>query len=989
MNTSSQCKLLLHQASEHVKKLDLSLHDHVLDISKPMTCWIVAVGYMDVFWQPAKPYDGVPPKQKAHVMRIQAGEILFGFEPKHECVAVASADSEVYAIATQTLYNLATDGATKQMMISCIDTWLNKLCLAATSYTKPQQTTLLAGTEKQWCVQQGEAIQAMDGVIWVDSSSQLLLNGIYPLDEHSVIPISQPAWLETKGEAWVDTCLTEDIFGASEYEQAFAYAQDIYVHMYMRRVAEDKKSLLQAIDKRQRLQQAHITSAIQDLALVIEDDIRVVEDLSSIPLVAACQYIAQEMGFTIKVPQEGQDNFKHIKDPLALIARASGFRTRRVTLSGEWWNSDHGPLLAFQQHDEKPYALIQGKGGDYLLIDPQKSMAVKVDNAVASKLKQDAYMLYAPLPQGKPADVKTLFISALKGRASDIWRIVLMVLFVGILSMATPLVTEQVMSIAIPEAQYEQMWVLGVGLIAIAVASALFSLVQSIAVLRIEGMMDNRLQAAVWDKLLRLPSSFFRRFTVGDLLNRASGVDAIRQLLTSSLVSSLIAAITGLFSFILMMYYNVFLALSVVALSLVLAVLTYIVGRQAILKNKDYLIKKADIMTDVLQYLNAMAKLRVSASEADAFSKWAKAYAGAEHINIEQNTKMNIVTVSNTIFTYMTMVSIFFVLAMQSDQLLSFFTAPKSWHDIDQRTLTHTMSVASFIAFNTAYGQFSSAISKMTNQAINLAMAKPLYERLKPILDAKEENTSGALDASGLTGDIEIKNVYFRYSSDTPLVLKGLSLQVKAGEFVALVGPSGAGKSSLIRLLLAFDSPESGSIFFDGKDIRQLQTQSLRQNFGVVLQHGQLFAGSVFDNITAGSNANMDDAWWAAKRAGFDQDIENMPMGMHTVLSEGGTTLSGGQRQRLMIARAIINHPRILIFDEATSALDNKTQAIVHDSLQHLNCTRIAIAHRLSTIRHADKIYVIDAGKVVEEGTFDTLIQAKGVFYNLAKRQEA
>jgi ATP-binding cassette subfamily C protein len=567
--------------------------------------------------------------------------------------------------------------------------------------------------------------------------------------------------------------------------------------------------------------------------------------------------------------------------------------------------------------------------------------------------------------------------------------IVSMVLLTGVLSMATPLVTEQVMSKVIPEAQYGQLLIFGIALIVIALSSTISSLVQSIAVLRIEGVMDNRLQSSVWDRLLRLPSSFFRKFTVGDLLSRASGIDGIRQLLTSSAVSSVIAAVTGMFSLALMFYYDAILASVVASFSIVVGGFSYLMGLKAVARQREYLERQADISTDVFQYLNGISKLRVSGAESEAFVLWARKYAQAELVGIDQQGMTNAVAVANTVFTYIAIAAVLAVIGMQGHQLFAFFSVPKSWHSIDTATLTHVMPAAVFIAFNAAYGQFSTAVTQLAQQGIALSMMKPLYDRLRPVLEAEEENSQAAMDPGELSGSIHIHDVHFRYSKDGPPVLQGLSMQVEPGSFVALVGPSGAGKSSLLRLLLVFDTPESGSIFLDGNDITQLDAQALRRNFGVVLQNGQLFAGSIFDNITAGSNLNMDDAWWAARMSGLDKDIETMPMGMQTVLSEGAGTLSGGQRQRLMIARAIVHRPRVLIFDEATSALDNETQAIVSKSLESLNCTRIAIAHRLSTIRQADSIFVVVAGRVVESGNYASLMEQQGVFFDLAQRQIA
>jgi len=265
----------------------------------------------------------------------------------------------------------------------------------------------------------------------------------------------------------------------------------------------------------------------------------------------------------------------------------------------------------------------------------------------------------------------------------------------------------------------------------------------------------------------------------------------------------------------------------------------------------------------------------------------------------------------------------------------------------------------------------------------------PLYEQAKPILTTPPEVDQGKEHPGVLTGAIEAQRLRFRYHATSPLVLRDVSLSVRAGEFVALVGPSGSGKSTMLRLLLGFETPEAGSIYYDGHDLARLDRQALRRQIGVTLQNGRLMAGDIFSNIVGSSLATVDDAWESARMAGLADDIRAMPMGMHTVISEGAGTLSGGQRQRLLIARALVQKPRILFFDEATSALDNQTQDTVTTSLEQLKVTRVVIAHRLSTVLRADRIHVFDRGRIAEGGTYEELMAAGGLFRELARRQLA
>lgn len=964
-----------------------------LRLDRADTVWLIGSGDIDVFYVGASDVEspsGSDPERRQHIMHLSAGDALFGFRDEAPVIAVPTRSCELLPVDRRSLLASASEGAAKQMLAACVDRWFEAFAQACQSAVIPRSHLAMIADRHQVEVDPSMLIQAYEQPVWIRSDGELRLDGAQALDVRDIpFPLAWPAWVEATQQGTVEGLSTADILGDGHAAVWLDAAQQTYLGCFTAKAESEYRDAIDSVDKREASQKQRFSAVLGGLAAVAGagETPGVIEDLSSDLLITACQYVAADMDITIAVPRDSEA-LAQSTDPLGSIARVSGFRTRMIRLSGEWWKEDHGPVLAFRADGLSPCALISHKTGSYELIDPQTHEATPVDRNVASTLSPHAFMFYTPFPAG-PIGIREMLRAGLKGSSRDGWVIAAMVLLAGVLSMAMPLVTEQVMSKVIPEAEYGQLLILGIALIVIALSSTLFSLVQSIAVLRIEGMMDNRLQSSVWDRLLRLPSSFFRKFTVGDLLNRASGIDGIRHLLTSSAISSVIAAVTGMFSLALMFYYDVILAVVVSLFSIAVGGFSYLMGRKAIAKNKEYLERQADVSTDVLQYLNAISKLRVSGVESEAFVLWARKYALAELVGIEQKGKINTVAVANAVFTYIAIASVLAVIGMQGHQLFAFFSVPKSWHAIDAATLTHVMPAAIFIAFNAAYGQFSTAVSQLANQGVTLYMMKPLYDRLRPVLDAEEENSKAAVDPGELSGSIEIHDVHFRYNKDGPPVLQGLSMQVEPGSFVALVGPSGAGKSSLLRLLLVFDSPEAGSIFLDDQDIAQLDAQALRRNFGVVLQNGQLFAGSIFDNITAGSNLSMDDAWWAARMSGLDQDIEKMPMGMHTVLSEGAGTLSGGQRQRLMIARAIVHRPRILIFDEATSALDNETQAIVSRSLESLNCTRIAIAHRLSTIQQADNIFVVDAGRVVESGDYNSLMEKKGVFFNLARRQIA
>jgi ATP-binding cassette subfamily C protein len=540
----------------------------------------------------------------------------------------------------------------------------------------------------------------------------------------------------------------------------------------------------------------------------------------------------------------------------------------------------------------------------------------------------------------------------------------------GLLGMVTPIATGIIFDSVIPGAQRGQLFQLSMFLVISAISTALFTLTRSIALLRLEGKMDASIQAAVWDRLLALPVPFFREYSSGDLATRGMGINQIRQTLTGSTLSSILSGFFSIFSFALLFYYSWRLALLATGLIAVAFIVSTVCGYLQVSQQRTMSKIRGRISGMVLQFINGISKFRVAGTEGRAFAAWAREFTKQKDMSMKARGVTNGLTVFNAAFPVLSTAGIYY------------YTA----YLMTQPSVT-PLTTGDFLAFNSAFGQFLQAALQLSSSFVSVLGIVPLYERAQPIFHTLPEVDDAKGDPGVLRGNIEVNHLAFRYREDTPLVLRDLSLSIAAGEFVAFVGASGCGKSTLFRLLLGFEKPESGAIYYDGQDMAGLDIQAVRQQMGVVLQNGKLLSGDIFTNIVGSAPLTVEDAWEAARLSGLDQDISAMPMGMHTVVSEGGGGLSGGQRQRLMIARAIVGKPRILLFDEATSALDNQTQATVGRSLEALQATRIVIAHRLSTIINADRIFVLDKGVVVQSGSYQELIEQEGLFADLAKRQ--
>jgi ATP-binding cassette subfamily C protein len=501
----------------------------------------------------------------------------------------------------------------------------------------------------------------------------------------------------------------------------------------------------------------------------------------------------------------------------------------------------------------------------------------------------------------------------------------------------------------------------------VAVLAALLQIVQGTAMLRVQSRIDSSVQAALWDRLLKLPLPFYRQFTAGDLGTRVMGVTAIRKILSGYVVNTMLTFLFSAFNLALLFFYSTTLALLAVGLILLASVVIVAGTFYDVRHQRELGEARGRLSGLVLQLLTGIVKLRITASENQAFALWTEAFVNQNKIYHRARQAMNNLVTFNAVYPLVCSLAIFIVVGTSATQA--------------------GLTTGDFLAFNLAFIQFLMAWVAMSNSLAAVAVTVPIYERLQSILEAQPEVDTVKITPQALSGGIEVSHVSFRYSEKTPLVLKDVSVRIESGEFVAFVGHSGSGKSTFMRLLLGFDRPEMGGIYYDGQDLADLDIREVRRQLGVVLQNSALMSGNIYENIVGATNLSMEDAWDAARMVGLDQDIEEMPMKMNTVISGYGGTLSGGQRQRIMIARAIVNRPRILLFDEATSALDNRTQEIVSKSLEGLQATRIVIAHRLSTIINADRIYVFDKGEIVQAGNYDELMRQTGPFAELAKRQ--
>ncbi|SMH28702.1 NHLP bacteriocin export ABC transporter permease/ATPase subunit [Azospirillum agricola] len=698
------------------------------------------------------------------------------------------------------------------------------------------------------------------------------------------------------------------------------------------------------------------------------------------PAAAALHRVAHDLGIPLRAPPESQGPAGHASeggagaDLMAMVqrhARSGGFRCRAITLPTGWWRRDMPSFVGSWAGSEgadgdtgngAPCAVLRRGVRRYEVVDADGRRHA-VTAAIARRLAPDGIALYRPLP-ARALTPLDLLSAAFRGSGGDVGGAVLLTLVSVLLGLLTPVATGVLVDEAVPFAETASILHMALGLAAIAVGSAMFALTRALLLLRFEGRADAQLQAAVWDRLLRLPAGFFRRFHTGDLLMRALAPTQLRRVVADTLLSTGLSGVFSVVNFALMLTYDSRLAVAALGVAGVAALLLSLTGLVQLRFERRSVERAAETSSALIDVLNALPTVRVNGAEDRLFARWLRLFAAQRREGFRVGLAGAVFAVLNALVPLLSTLVFFLVVA----------------------SAAKPVPVGDFVAFNAAFGQFLGAALGVVTALTASLDAVPILKRMRPILDAVPESTDDKPEVAALRGAVSVSGVTFRYG-DGPAVLDDLSLDAPPGSFVALVGASGSGKSTLFRLLLGFETPERGAVSYDGRSLADVDPASVRRQLGVVLQRGALLPGSILENIVGSAPLGIDDAWEAVRLAGLEEDVKAMPMGLHTLLSDGAATLSGGQRQRLMIARAIVRRPQILLLDEATSALDNRTQAIVADSLARLNATRIVIAHRLSTVVHADLICVMERGRIVQRGTHRELMEQDGPFRALARRQ--
>ena len=686
-------------------------------------------------------------------------------------------------------------------------------------------------------------------------------------------------------------------------------------------------------------------------------------------LAAALEIIGNSQGIEFTIPVRVTSSSSPVE--LADILDASGVRARRVRLDSlsKWWRGDHAELLAFRAEDNQPVALVPGLFGRYRQIDPVTERSIPVTKEVATSLKNDAWMFYRPLPTGniEPADLLQL---ALRGSGTDLARLVVTGFIGAALTLVPALMLGLVANHVLGGGSSDALYMVAITLAAVGLLAAMLQQLQDTAMNRIEGRSTTRLEAAVWDRFMRLPSSVLHRRPRGDLAMSGMTFQSIRDGLLGVVANSLLAVVFMLPpAFGIVFFYDVVLGMITLGFSVVSIALTAYIGLRQISPYGMMMRAIRRVAGVLFEIVAGIAKIRVEHAEGSAFAMWANEYREQKRSELELSKYEGYARAFGDALPYLAAAVLLFAVVTVGDR-----QAP----------------VGEFLIIYSIFLVFQHTVARFGQSFGTVVAMLPTLEQVRPLLSAVPEPDSVGDFVESLSGEILFDRVSFRYDSNGPLILDDVTIHARPGEFIAIAGESGAGKSTLFRLALGLEQPTGGAVYYDGRDLRQLNAKQLRRHVGAVPQAVRLHPQDIWDNIVAHRDEpTTDEVWHQARAASIEDEIKAMPMGLMTMVGASGSVLSGGESQRITIARSLLGNPRIMLFDEATNWLDNESQAIVMQNLSRLSSTRIVIAHRLSTLQQADRIMVMQAGKIVQRGSFDELMEVEGVFKELVKRQIA
>ncbi len=938
-----------------------------LDMSDSRSVWFVAKGTVDLFIVERK--DGIEQAAPQHLLRAGAGRLLPGVAPNTGAttlglIAKGLPGTMLHRIPVENLRATSNTELAKQL-----DSWITDISTMLARYdTESTRADMLVEAGQKPMAGAG-VVSAQHGVVWISGLSPrsgLFLGLLHPAK--GSMPLIRKTWINLMEPRQLSAHSSATLAAKDLLIPALAHFHDLALSV--ERLNRGLAVVDQVNLERERVinRQSDESNARHRLFNLYDR----VEETGARSKGAALRDTLAIIGrhegihFTFSKQTDTTD----FSGSLAHILDVSAVRARRVRLDQEkkWWLGCSGSMLAFRKEDGQPVALLPAEGRGYRQATATGHHTTRVTGKRAESLHTEAWLFYPPLSRN-PAKLRELFQLAFRGSAVDfLWFFVTALLW-G-LGMALPaVILGFVADDVIPAGEVHLLYVACMALAVIALVVASLHVLSGMALMRLEGRAAARAESAFQDRLLRLPPRFSHRYPAGDLTMRGLTFQTLRDTLQDMVANGTLSVIFAFPTLLLSFIYSPLLG-SVMAVSGFISLsLTVALGLRQMAPHSRVVQATQELAGRLFQIINGISVLRVEGAEGSAFAVWARGYRKQKRAELERNA----------VEGHLQALSAAIPLVAGAVLLLA-------------ATLPHheTLRIGDFLVVYTLFMIFQGAVARLGASFGAIAAIMPAMDQIQPFLAEPPETGAAGEAVDTLTGDIRFDHVHFRYDADGPLILDDISIHIHPGEFVAITGESGAGKSTLFSLILGLDEPTSGAVYHDGRNLRHLNIKQVRRRIGVIPQNVQLHPEDVWDNIVGGhENATATEAWRAARLANIDREIAAMPMKMLTCLGAGGDVTSGGESQRILIARALIHNPRLLLLDEATNWLDNESQGQVMENLANIDATRVVIAHRLSTLRQADRIYVMQAGRVVEEGNFTELMEAGGVFENLARRQLA
>ena len=933
-------------------------------LDDPGGLWFVERGALDVFLVGIR--DGMEEAPFRHALRLEPGRLAFGAAGAGELRLLAKGVPDT-VLRRMPAARLAAGphgdpDALHRVLAHDADHWITGIvsAIAAQVEVHPRPHMLLsegAGTEA------GGVLTSAGGVVWIRGGAAQFFGTEDP-EVGDLVPLTRDGWAVLHDPTEVEVLTSVSLGTEMLLSRALpgfhrlAFGAEV---LNRRMLLADQANLQVARSLWRRRDEEEARRRLFGLLGPPPPPAAFTGGV----LFAALRMVGRHERIAIRAPDGPPDEPPALSD----LLHASGVRARRVRVSPEdrWWRGDSGAMLAFRREDGGPVALLPGAIGRYRLHDPATGASTPVGRTVAATLSPDAYVLYRPLPVDRPTGVRTLLATAAGGGGADLVRVVAAGLAAGILALAPAAGIGALVERVIPSGDGGALLRLALLLVLLAVTAALAHVLRGTAAMRIESRLAARATAALWDRLLRLRTRFYREYSSGEISMRALAFQTVRDRLSGATGAALLSVLFLVPSIALVFLYDAVLGWTSLGIGFAALAVTVGFGAAQMPAQQRRFREERHLAGHLLQLMDCVRKLQAAGAEGSARASWARRYREQKLAEIRIGVLNEHLTAFGAAVPLLAAAVLFAVASGREEGALE---------------------VGEFLVAYVASMIFYASIVALGAAFESIASVGPACEQILPILAASPETGARPGPPVMLAGALRFESVSFRYDDTQPPVLDGVDIHASSGEFVAIVGESGAGKSTLVRLALGLETPTGGAVYYDDRDLAHLDPVSVRRQVGAVLQDGGVQSGTVLNNIVGlDQGLTVDEAWRAARQASVDRDIAAMPMQMHTSMGERAAAVSGGQSQRIRIARALVRNPRIVILDEATNWLDRRNQAALMEGIRNSTATRIVIAHRISTIREADRIYVLEAGKVVQIGRFDELAGAGGPFRDLVRRQ--